>query len=65
MANLSDIVKEVYPLRAAFPTLFKILQIILTLAVTTAECEKRFSSMKRINTCLRSTMTNDRLSLVN
>ncbi len=60
MANLSDVVKEVYPLRAAFPTLFKILQMLLLWQLPQQNVKKSFSSLKRINTCLRSTMTNDR-----
>ena len=62
MTSLSDVIHEVYQLKAAFPSLLKLLQITQTIAVSTAECERSFSALKRIKTYLRSTMSNDRLS---
>jgi len=57
-----DVLLELTPLRAAFPTLLKAIQIALTIAVSTAECERSFSALKRIKTYLRSTMTEKRLT---
>ena len=62
MTSIGDVIREIYPLKAAFPNLLKLLQITLTIAVSTAECERSFSAMKRIKTYIRSTMTNERLS---
>lgn len=62
MKNINDVLQEVYQLRAAFPTLVKLLQIALTIAVSTAECERSFSALKRIKTFLRSTMSEQRLT---
>ena len=39
-----------------FPELIKLLKIVLTIPMTTAEPERRFSTLKRIKTFLRSTM---------
>ena len=54
---ISEVLLEVTPLRAAFPTLVKLLQIALTIVVSTAKCERSFSALKRIKNYLRSTMT--------
>jgi len=45
-----------------FPNLYKLLQAALTIPISSASCERSFSVMKRINTWIRSTMTNDRFS---
>ena len=37
------------------------MHIALTIVVSTAECERTFSALKRIKTYLRSTMLNERL----
>ena len=60
--DISELICELYPLKSAFPTLLKLLQIALTIVVTTSECERTFSALKRIKTYLLSTMTNERLS---
>lgn len=52
---------ELSPLRTAFPLLVKLIQIALTIAVSTAHCERSFSVLKRIKSYLRSTMTQKRL----
>ena len=62
MNSINDVLREVYPLKLAFPTLLKLLQIALTIAVSTAECERSFSALKRIKTFLRSTMPEQRLT---
>ena len=57
-----DVYRHLLPLQAAFPTLVKLYQIALTLAVSTAQCERTFSALKRIKTYLRTTMSEQRLS---
>lgn len=49
-------------LKAAFPGLLQLLNVVQTMAITTAPCERSFSSLKRIKTYLRSTMTDERLN---
>ena len=59
--SISDVLKEIIPLNIAFPTLIKVLQIALTIVVTTAECERSFSCLKRTKNYLRSSMSEQRL----
>ena len=56
-----DVFRELSPLRTAFPSLVKLIQIGLTIAVSTAHCERSFSALKRIKSYLRSTMSQQRL----
>ena len=56
-----NVLHELSPLRTAFPLLVKLIQIALTIAVSTAHCERSFSALKRIKSYLRSTMTQQRL----
>lgn len=62
MESIIDVYRKILPLKEAFPTLQKIFQIGLTLAVSTAQCERSFSALKRIKTYLRTTMTEQRLT---
>ncbi len=55
------VLRELSPLATAFPVLVKSIQIALTIAVSTAHCERSFSALKRIKSYLRSTMTQQRL----
>ena len=61
MQSISELFLELQPLRVAFPTLHKLIQIALTICVTSAECERCFSALKRIKSYLRSSMTEERL----
>ena len=58
----SDAFLSLIPLKAAFPLLTKLLRIAMTIAVSTAHCERSFSALKRIKSYLRSTMGEDRLA---
>lgn len=49
-------------LQETFTEITKLLNIIVTTPMTTAEPERNFSTLKRIKTFLRSTMLNDRLN---
>ncbi|GBL78897.1 hypothetical protein AVEN_48874-1 [Araneus ventricosus] len=49
-------------LQTKFPETYKLLLIIVTTPVTTAEAERCFSTLKRVQTFLRSTTSEDRLS---
>ena len=57
-----DVFTHLLPLQAAFPTIVKLFQIAMTLVVSTAQCEKSFSTLRRIKTHLRTTMSNERLT---
>ena len=54
ITTINDVLSEIVPLREAFPVLVKLLQIALTIVVSTAECERSFSTLKRTKTYLRS-----------
>ena len=49
-------------LNSTFSEVVKLLKILVTTPMTTAEAERCFSTLKRIKTFLRSTITNERLS---
>ena len=46
----------------AFPNIHRLLLIACTLPISTAQAERFFSLMKRIKTCARSTMCEERFS---
>ena len=52
MNSTTDVFKEILPLKEAFPTLLKILQIALSMCVSSASCQRSFSALKRIKTYL-------------
>ena len=60
--TISDVIDNLSILKAAFPELLKLLNIALTIAVTSAACERSFSSLKRTKTYLHSTMSQTRLN---
>ena len=61
LKKVNDFFLELLPLKNAFPTLLKLVQISMTIAVTTAHCERSFSALKRIKTYLRTSMSEQRL----
>ena len=59
--EISDVI-ELALLKAAFPVLVHLLQIAMTISVSSAQCERSFSTLKRIKTYLRSSMAEQRLT---
>lgn len=57
--RLAESVDETYQ---TLPNLHTILKILLTMPVSTASAERSFSSLRRLKTYLRSTMTEQRLT---
>ena len=49
-SSTSELIDILYPLKAAFPVLLKLLQIALTLTVTSATCERSFSLLRQTKT---------------
>ena len=45
-----------------FPNVHKLLRILCTLPITSAECERSFSALRRLKTYLWATMTSERES---
>lgn len=60
-ATISSVIEFLLPMKVAFAELLKLLQVSLTIPVTTATCERSFSVLKRIKSYLRSTMGQTRL----
>ena len=60
--EISDVVMELAPLKAAFPVLVRVLQIAMTISITSAQCERCFSTLKHIKTYLHSSMSEQRLA---
>jgi len=54
----------VLQLKTVFPSLYTLLQIAVTLPVSSCSVERSFSKLKLVKTKLRSTMTEDRLENV-
>lgn len=46
---------------AIYPTIHRLLRILVTLPVSIASSERSFSALRRLKTWLRSTMAEDRL----
>ena len=47
---------------SAYRVMFKLVKIAMTIVVTTAECERSFSALKRVKNRLRTTMNQQRLA---
>ena len=45
-----------------YPNFFKVLQLLITLPISSATCERSFSAMRRVRNYLRMTMTADRFT---
>ena len=45
-----------------FPNVHKLLRILFTFPITSAECERSFSTLRRLKPYLRATMTSERES---
>ena len=48
--------------KLAFPNIYVALKILATVPVTTCECERCISALRRMKTWLRTTMSNERLN---
>ena len=61
LTSIADVIKCIISLKSGMPNIVSLLIIAATIAVSSATCERSFSSMKRIKTYLRSTMGQQRL----
>jgi len=62
-----DTIKDICK-KATFPNVFKLLQVAFTIPVSSATCERSFSSMRRLKNWLRTSMEQQRftnLSILN
>ena len=64
MKSLDDVYKKALEMKVTFPKVEIILRILLTMAISNASVERSFSSLKRVKTYLRNTLSEDRLSFM-
>uniref|UniRef100_A0A1X7V0P6 TTF-type domain-containing protein n=1 Tax=Amphimedon queenslandica TaxID=400682 RepID=A0A1X7V0P6_AMPQE len=64
LSTLHHVYSHLYQVKECFPHLLQVLQIAMTIGVTSASAERSFSSLKRLKTHLRSTMSQERLNNV-
>ena len=62
LGNINDVFLVLLPHKETFPNIFKLVRIALTIAVSTAQCERSFSTLKLVKTYLHSTMGESRLA---
>jgi hypothetical protein len=60
--SLLELTCLLQPYQDAFHELYRLCQIAVTIPVSSAECERSFSALKRIKTYLRNSMSDSRLS---
>ena len=58
--TVSDILQLLLPVKTAFPTVYSLYAAALTLGISTATCEASFSTLTRILTPYRRSMTHSR-----
>ena len=62
MADVLKMLTTDTTLLLIYPNFVKLAQVCLTLPISTADCERAFSTMRRIKTRLRSEMNNTTLN---
>ena len=55
-------IRKVNPMKKSFPNIYTVLCILGTIPVTSCECERSVSVLRRLKTYLRNTMTQSRLN---
>ena len=60
MTNVHQLVQELYSYREAFPSVYRLAASALTLGASTATCEASFSTLSRVLTSFRTSMTHSR-----
>ena len=60
--RISDTLKETVSMKTKFPNIFCALCILGTIPITTCECERSISSLRRLKSYLQSTMSQNRLN---
>ena len=60
--EISDLLLEIAPLQAAFPGIVNLLQLVMIICVSSAECERCFSTLKWIKSYLKSSMSEQHLT---
>jgi len=58
--SFDDVKKNIQ--KVTFPNLYKLIQVGITIPISSATCERSFSSMRRIKNWLRTSMLQQRFS---
>lgn len=58
--DINDISKVIE--KYIYPNLYKLLQVAISIPISSATCERSFSSMRRIKNWIRTSMLQDRFS---
>lgn len=61
-SNTVELVQFIEPYKDVFFELFRLCKIAVAIPVSSASCERSLSTLKRVKTCLRSTISDERLS---
>lgn len=61
-STLSETLKMTLPMKGSFPNIYASLRVLATVPVTSCECERAISVLRRLKTYLRSTMSEGRLN---
>ena len=61
-SSISETLKKVCPMKASFPNIHAALRVMATIPVTSCECERSVSVLRRLKTYLRNTMCQNRLN---
>ena len=61
-SNLTETIKQTLPMKSSFPNVYTALRVLATVPVTSCECERSISVLRRLKTYLRSTMGEERLN---
>ena len=65
LQEAKDAYQKMYPeVRNLFPQVALLMKLLLICPVSSCECERSFSALRRLKKCLRSTMTQRRLNFV-
>ena len=60
--KLEDIKK--YVSKQVYPNVYKLLQVAITLPISSSTCERSFSAMRRLKTWLRTSMLQNRFNTI-
>ena len=61
-STLSETLQMTLPMKSSFPNIYAALRVLATVPVTSCECERAISVLRRLKTYLRSTMSEERLN---
>ena len=61
-SSIAETLKKTFPMRASFPNTYATLRLLATIPVTSCECERSISVLRRLKTYLRNTMGQGRLN---